>query len=79
MVLAGAQQYVQAVCDLAVGGAGLVLVDERGSLIVVAHASHQVAQADSYVGDERVASAYDMKGCAKVVLSGSSAVGGWRN
>ena len=56
-----------------------MLVDERGPFVVVAHARHQVAQADAYIGDERVASAYDMKGCAKVVLSGSSAVGGWRN
>ena len=39
---------------------GGVLVDERGPFVVVAHARHQVAQADAYIGDERVASAYDM-------------------
>ncbi len=30
------EHRIQAVCDLAVGGAGLVLVDERGPFVVVA-------------------------------------------
>ena len=49
------EQLVQAVSDLAVGGAGLVLVDQCGSFVVVAHAGNQVAQRDAHIGGKRVA------------------------
>jgi predicted transcriptional regulator len=49
-----AQQSVQALGDLPIGGTRLVLVDQRSPLVVVAHPSQQIAQRDAHVSGQRV-------------------------